>query len=91
MQERNCARHDGELERYVVVRVADEFVVDLLLSAGGLAMERQQQKRLFSRWRAFRSPSHLRIRFLEMKQTGREKESLDPLFLRELLSRSQSD
>ena len=33
---------DGDLERYVVVRVADEIVVDLLLSAGGIRFTEAQ-------------------------------------------------
>lgn len=80
---------DGDLERYVVVRVADEIVVDLLLSAGGITYAEASAESIIvdvgGVWIPFASPSLL----LRMKQTGREKDALDLLFLRELLSRSR--
>jgi hypothetical protein len=78
---------DDDLTRYVVVRVADEIVVDLLLSAGGIsyadAMPEILQVNLNGITIPFASPRLL----LRMKQTGREKDELDLVFLRELLSR----
>lgn len=80
---------DGDLERYVVVRVADEIVVDLLLSAGGLgyadALAETDTVDVDGVEIPFASPRLL----YKMKQTGREKDALDLLFLRELLSRSR--
>lgn len=79
---------EGDLERYVVVRVADEIVVDLLLSAGGIAYDEAESETITVDVKdvpiPFASPQLL----LRMKQTGREKDALDLLFLRELLSRS---
>ena len=79
---------DGDLERYVVVRVADEIVVDLLLSAGGIAYAEAQPESMTVSINGvpipFASPGLL----LRMKQTGGEKDALDLLFLRELLSQS---
>ena len=78
---------EGDLERYVVVRVADEIVVDLLLSAGGIAYAEAQSETIIVDVNdvpiPFASPQLL----LRMKQTGREKDALDLLFLRELLSK----
>lgn len=82
---------EGDLERYVVVRVADEIVVDLLLSAGGIRFAEAQSEvsnvEVAGVPIPFASPRLL----MRMKQTGREKDTLDLLFLRELLSHSRPD
>jgi len=81
---------EGDLERYVVVRVADEIVVDLMLSAGGLAYADAQTESTIVEIAGVTIPFASPRLLLRMKQTGREKDALDVLFLRELLPRSES-
>ena len=81
---------EGDLERYVVVRVADEFVVDLLLSAGGVGYAEAQSETTIVDLNGVLIPFASPRLLFRMKQTGREKDALDLLFLRELLSHSQS-
>lgn len=80
---------EGDLERYVVVRVADEIVVDLLLSAGGLGYAEAQGEVTVVDIGGVPIPFASPRLLLRMKQTGREKDALDLLFLRELLSGSR--
>lgn len=82
---------EGDLERYVVVRVADEVVVDLLLSAGGIAYAEARPEVMFVEISGVPIPFASPRLLLRMKETGREKDALDLVFLRELLSRSRSD
>lgn len=79
---------DGDLERYVVVRVADEVVVDLLLSAGGVTYAQAQTEAVVVDISGVPIPFASPHLLLRMKETGREKDALDLVFLRELLSRS---
>jgi hypothetical protein len=78
---------DDDLDRYVVVRVADEIVIDLLLSAGGMKYSDARSESIIVDVDGvpipFASPGLL----YKMKQTGREKDALDLMFLKELLSR----
>ena len=78
---------EGDLERYVVVRIADEIVVDLLLSAGGIAFAEAQSETFIVDVNGVPIPFASPQLLLRMKQTGREKDALDLLFLRELLSK----
>jgi hypothetical protein len=82
---------EGDLERYVVVRVADEIVVDLLLSAGGIRFAEAQPEVTVVDVAGVPIPFASPRLLLRMKQTGREKDALDLLFLRELLSHSRPD
>jgi hypothetical protein len=82
---------EGDLERYVVVRVADEIVVDLLLSAGGIRFPEAQPEVTVVDVAGVPIPFASPRLLLRMKQTGREKDVLDLLFLRELLSHSRPD
>ncbi len=82
---------EGDLERYVVVRVADEIVVDLLLSAGGIRFGEAQPEVTVVEVAGVHIPFASPRLLLRMKQIGREKDALDLLFLRELLSHSRSD
>jgi hypothetical protein len=82
---------EGDLERYVVVRVADEIVVDLLLSAGGICVAEAQSEVSIVEVAGVPIPFASPRLLLRMKQTGREKDALDLLFLGELLSHSRPD
>lgn len=77
---------DGDLERYVVVRIADEIVVDLLLSAGGISYPDAEPELITAVVSGVPIPFASPQLLLRMKQTGREKDALDLLFLRNLLS-----
>jgi len=75
----------GELDQYLVIRVGDEFVVDLMKAACGI--EYAEASKAISSFTIqgvtipFANPQLL----WRMKQTHREKDSLDLLFLSELL------
>jgi hypothetical protein len=72
---------DDDLRKYLVVRVADEVLVDLMLSACGIAYEEAaggiETAVIQGVPIPFASPALL----LRMKQTHREKDALDRQFL----------
>lgn len=76
---------DDDLDHYVVVRVADEFVVDLMKAACGVAYD--DASSMIDRVRIegveipFASPKLLWL----TKQTVRDKDRLDRAFLADLL------
>jgi len=79
----------GELDQYIVIRVADEFVVDLMKAACGIEYAEASQ---FISWMVvngvkipFASPELL----LRLKQTYREKDAIDRLFLTELIRKNR--
>ncbi len=75
----------GDLDQYNVIRVADEFIIDLMKSAGGIeyneAKEFTELVLVNNVEIPFASPGLL----MKLKQTMREKDKLDLLFLKELL------
>jgi hypothetical protein len=79
----------GDLDQYVVIRVCDEFVVDLMKSACGIEYEEASK---FISWMMVRE---LRIPFanpellLRLKQTYREKDAMDRAYLLELLRKQR--
>jgi len=79
----------GELDQYIVIRVADEFVVDLMKAACGIEYAEASK---FISWMVvngvkipFASPELL----LRLKQTYREKDAIDRLFLTELIRKNR--
>ena len=72
---------DDDLERYTVVRVADEIVVDLMLAACGIAFDEAQDGIEWADLDGVPIPFASAELLLRMKQTGREKDALDRLFL----------
>jgi hypothetical protein len=81
--------NDSDLDDYVVVRVADEIVVDLMLSACGVTYDQTageiEEKVIDGVTIPFASKKLL----LQMKQTMRDKDIPDRLFLQEEISRAQ--
>jgi hypothetical protein len=75
----------GEVEKYTVVRIHDEITVDLMKSACGLTyadvVTDVVVKTVGGVLIPFASPKKLWL----MKQTDREKDAVDRLFLRQLL------
>ena len=78
---------DDDLDRYVVVRIADEFVVDLLKTACGVdyeeASDHIEEVELEGVGIPFAGPELL----WRTKQTVRAKDDLDRLFLATLLEK----
>lgn len=76
----------GDVEKYTVVRVADEIVVDLMKSASGIdyeeAMEAVVLRKVGGVEIPFASPELL---WRMKRTTHREKDGLDLLFLRQLI------
>ncbi len=74
----------GEVSKYTVVRVGDEICVDLMASASGIAYEEASQDQIIREIDGvpipFASP---RILYRMKKNTHREKDRADLLFLRE--------
>lgn len=75
----------GEIENYVVVRVCDEFTVDLMAKACGLTYADAESLIDFRDHLGVRIPFASPTLLWKTKQTYREKDALDRSFLRRLL------
>jgi hypothetical protein len=78
---------ENDLNEYTVVRVADEIVVDLMLSACGIDYERAQNGIEWHELRGVRIPFASARLLLDLKQTYRQKDELDRQFLIEKLKK----
>lgn len=76
-----------DIERYVVVRVADEVVVDLMKEACGVGYDEAARQVDRVEIRGVEIPFASPELLLRMKQTVREKDALDRAFLSELVAR----
>ena len=72
---------DDDLRNWVVVRVADEFVVDLMLAACGIGYEEASKEIETVSIQGVPIPFASPALLLRMKQTHREKDALDRMFL----------
>ena len=72
---------DDDLDVYQVVRIADEFVVDIMISAGGIAFS--DADRFIEIWEheGVRIPFASKQLMIRMKTTLRQKDALDKAFL----------
>lgn len=77
----------GDLDTYIVVRVADEIVVDLMKSAGGIEFKEASKCIEWVTIKGVKIPFASLALLWRMKQTVREKDSLDRLFLKEKFQR----
>lgn len=75
---------EGDLEKYPVIRVADEFVVDLMKSANGLDYEDAKKGILRVKIEGVEIPFASVELLLKLKQPLREKDRLDLQFLERL-------
>jgi hypothetical protein len=76
--------HPGELEKFTVIRVADEFVVDLMKSAGGIEYAEAAQRVVVCEVQGVPIPFASPQLLWRMKAvTHREKDIPDLLFLRQ--------
>lgn len=78
----------GEVAEYTVVRVADVFTVDLMKSACGLDYAEVSQDIVWRELAGVRIPFASPKMLWRMKQTYREKDAVDRVFLRQLLGDS---
>lgn len=77
---------ENDLTEYSVVRVADEVVVDLMLSACGITYSDAAHDIEFQEIRGVRIPFASAKLLLRMKQTYREKDIPDRIFLQQKLA-----
>lgn len=75
----------GDLDQYIVVRVCDEFVVDLMKAACGIEFPEAQRFILWKTVNSIKIPIASPELLLRLKQTYREKDAIDRHFLGELL------
>lgn len=75
----------GDIARFTVVRVADEVVVDLMKSGCGVEYAEAIQDAVYREIEGVRIPFASPRILWRMKQTVREKDIPDRLFLRRLL------
>lgn len=81
---------DDDLRNWVVVRVADEIVVDLMLAACGIRYEEASKEIETVSIQGVPIPFASPALLLRMKQTHREKDALDRIFLEQKLRGSQT-
>ena len=77
---------DTDVEEYGVVRVADEVVVDLMGSACGIQFEEAESEIDWRDIEGVRIPFASPALLLRTKQTVREKDEIDRLYLKRILS-----
>lgn len=77
----------GELDQYVVIRVGDEFIVDLMKAAGGVEYAEASKFISWTTVRDVKIPFASPALLLRAKQTYREKDAADRAFLRDLIQR----
>jgi hypothetical protein len=77
----------GEVSQYAVVRVADAVIVDLMKSACGITYYEAKSSVQIVEVDGVPIPIASPELLWRMKQTGREKDKLDLLYLRELLKK----
>lgn len=75
-----------DLDAYVVVRIADEIVVDLMKSANGIEYAEASSSVELAEIQGVRIPFANLDLLWRLKQTVREKDALDRVFLKEKLS-----
>jgi hypothetical protein len=76
---------DDDFQNYVVVRVADEVVVDLMLSACGVGYAEALPEIEYRTIQNVTIPFASAKLLLRLKQTYRDKDALDRAFLQDLL------
>ncbi len=75
----------GDIEKYSVVRVADEIVVDLMKSAGGIEYSDAKNFIVLINIYGVQIPFATLELLFKMKQTLREKDKLDLIFIKSKL------
>jgi hypothetical protein len=76
----------GDIDRFTVVRVGDEILVDLMKSGCGVDYAQASQDAIHREINGVRIPFASPLTLWKMKQTHRDKDIPDRLFLRQLLA-----
>lgn len=76
-----------DLEHYAVVRVGDEITVDLMAKACGLSYDDAKEEIVIKEIEGVKIPLASPELLWKLKQTMREKDKLDLIFLKELLKK----
>ena len=76
---------DNDVEEYGVVRVADEVVVDLMGSACGIDFKSAESQIEWHELEGVKIPFASAELMLKTKQTLREKDEIDRVYLRRIL------
>jgi hypothetical protein len=79
----------GDLDKYVVIRVGDEFVVDLMKAACGIEYAEASQSIAWIMVREVKVPFASPELLLRLKQTHGDKDAMDRAYLRELLRKQE--
>jgi hypothetical protein len=77
----------GELDQFVVIRVGDEFVVDLMKAACGIEYAEASKSISWMMVRELKIPFASPQLLLRLKQTYRDKDAMDRAYLRDLLEK----
>jgi hypothetical protein len=80
-----------DLDKYVVVRVGDEFLIDLMKTACGIEYAEASKDISFIRKQDVLIPFANPKLLLRLKQTYREKDVEDKLFLMDLIRRQEKE
>ncbi|MCZ6673353.1 MAG: nucleotidyltransferase, partial [Verrucomicrobia bacterium] len=78
---------EGDIEKYTVIRVADEIIIDLMKSACGIDYQQAKFSVVTITIEGVEIPFASLELLWKMKQTVREKDKLDLIFLREKLKK----
>jgi hypothetical protein len=78
---------EGDIESYIVVKVADEIVIDLMKSACGIDYNEASKSIVNVDIKGIKIPFASIDLLWRMKQTVREKDSIDRVFLLEKLNK----
>ncbi len=78
-----------DLANYTVVRVADEILVDLMLKTCGISYEEARSDIEWVEIDGVPIPFASASLLVRMKQTGREQDALDLLFLKQKIARQK--
>ena len=76
---------DSDVEKYEVVRVADEVVVDLMGSACGIDFKSAESQIEWHELEGVKIPFASAELMLKTKQTLREKDEIDRIYLKRIL------
>ena len=75
----------GEIKSHVVVRVCDEFTVDLMAKACGISYDEAKDFIVYREHLGIQIPFASPMLLWKTKQTYREKDAVDRIFLKRLL------
>jgi hypothetical protein len=81
---------DTDIEEYGVVRVADEVIVDLMGLACGIDFAVAKDRIVWKEYEGVRIPFATPELLLETKQTIREKDAIDRLYLKRIIENPDS-